>query len=329
MMLAYLQLQASLECLASSPIYLSLPTMSDNPLLVHTKATNIDNVLPPVGELLAELDHTIINYRNLDSEECKLDFRELAEADPHPIPLPVDREGYGTVALTPYHWATGHCDWLNVQTAMERHLEPRAEQPIRLLDFGCATGRFLRHVAAFGGEKYDAWGCDFAVENINWNKRHFPASIKTFLNNANPHLPFPDNYFDVIAAFSVFTHIDQFEDAWLLELRRITQPGGLLYLTTQNDAMWNNYLENSYAVKHLCRANKIKSNKIHVDEALFQSPMPEDRIVFRMSEGHVYNCNVWHSDDYLRANWGRYFKIHAICNQAHNRLQSPVLLRPL
>ena len=302
--------------------------MSDNPLRVHRKATHIDKVLPPVAELLADLKHTNASYRNLDGQEKLFDFKELTVQDSYPIPLPVDREGYGTVHSSPYFWASGYCDWLNVQTAMERHLKPRDGQPIRLLDFGCATCRFLRHPAVFGGEKYDVWGCDFAVENINWNKRHFPDSIKTFLNNANPHLPFPDNYFDVITAFSVFTHIDQFEDAWLLELRRITQPDGLLYLTAQNDAMWNCYLESPYLLEHLSRANKIDSNEIHVDEALFQSPMPESRLVFRMSQSEVYNCNVWHSNDYLRAQWGRYFTIHHICDRAHNNWQSPVLLSP-
>ena len=302
--------------------------MSDNPLLVHTKATNIKHVLPPVAELLSELKHTNCDYRNLDGEECRLDFAELTKSDPHPIPFPVDREGYGTVPSSPYYWASGHSDWLNVQTAMDRHLKPRAGQPIRLLDFGCASCRFLRHVACFGGEKFDVWGCDFAVENINWNKQHFPSTFKTFLNNANPHLPFPDNYFDVITAFSVFTHIDQFEDAWLLELRRVTQPGGLLYLTTQNDAMWNCYLESPYLLEHLSRANKVDSNTIHVNEALFKSPMPESRLVFRMSASTVYNCNVWHSDEYLRSNWSRYFDIHAICNRAHNNWQAPVLLSP-
>ena len=303
--------------------------MSNNPLLVHTKATHINKVLPPVGELLAELKHTNVDYRNLDGEQIRLDFKELAKEDPNPIPMPVDREGYGTVFSSPYYWASGYGDWLNVQTAMEKHMEPRANQPVRILDFGCATCRFLRHVPVFGGDKYDVWGCDFAVENINWNKRHFPSTFKTFLNNANPHLPFPDNYFDVITAFSVFTHIDQFEDAWLLELRRVTQPGGLLYLTTQNDAMWNSYLESPHLLEHLSRANKIESNKIHVDEELFKSPMPESRLVFRMSNSEVYNCNVWHSDEYLRDNWSRYFKIHAICNRAHTNWQAPVLLSPI
>ncbi len=302
--------------------------MSNNLLKVYNKSTDIDNALPPVSELLDRVKYTTTRYRDLDGEEKEFDYRELADADGYPIPMPVDRENYGTVDSSAYYWVTGHCDWLNVQTAMDRHLYRRVGQPIRLLDFGCASCRFLRHPAVFGGEKYDIWGCDFAVENVNWNKRHFPPSIKTFLNNANPHLPFPDNYFDVITAFSVFTHIDQFEDAWLLELRRITQPGGLLYLTTQNDAMWNCYLESPYLLEHLKRANKVSANKIHVDEDLFRSPMPESRMVFRMSDREVYNCNVWHSNEYLRANWGRYFKIHDICDRGHNNWQSPVLLSP-
>ena len=129
--------------------------MSDNPLRVHRKATHIDKVLPPVAELLADLKHTNASYRNLDGQEKLFDFKELTVQDSYPIPLPVDREGYGTVHSSPYFWASGYCDWLNVQTAMERHLKPRDGQPIRLLDFGCATCRFLRHPAVFGGEKYD------------------------------------------------------------------------------------------------------------------------------------------------------------------------------
>ena len=69
--------------------------MSENPFKVHRKATNINQVLPPVAELLADLKHTTVSYRNLDREEKQLDFRELTAQDRYPIPMPVDREGYG------------------------------------------------------------------------------------------------------------------------------------------------------------------------------------------------------------------------------------------
>lgn len=303
--------------------------MANPGMLVHHKRTDVDNVIQPVAELIAD-KRTKIQYTDLDGQLQTIDYRALTEHDPYPIPMPIDREGYGNVEDSPHHWATGQCDWLNVQSAMDRYLPTRpADQPIRLLDFGCATGRFLRHPALFGGDQIDAWGCDFSPENIQWNKTHLPPTIKTFLNNANPHLPFPDGYFDVITAFSVFTHIDQFEDAWLLELRRITRDDGLLYLTTQNDAMWKIAPTRPSYVKHLAHANKVPSNPVVVTEEMHQQPMPMDRIVFQMSESDVYNCNVWHSDNYLRTHWSRYFDIHHIADTAHGSFQSPVIMSPL
>jgi SAM-dependent methyltransferase len=304
--------------------------MTGNPLLVHEKATDIDNVLPSVSELVKSLERTIVSYRNLDGEICEFDYGDVAAKDNYPMPMPIDREGYGTVASTPNFWATGHCDWLNVNVAMKRYLDKsHSGEKNRLLDFGCASCRFLRHAAIFGGDEFDPWGCDFAVENINWNKTHLPESIKTILNNANPHLPFPDGYFDVITAFSVFTHIDHFEDAWLLELRRITRPGGLLYLTIQNDSMWTRSQNDENYVKHLSRANTIEGNPIVVSPEIFRKPLPAAKLVFRMSKVSVYNCNVWHRDEYIRKNWGRYFNIHAIVDQGHNNRQSSVILSPL
>ena len=55
-------------------------------------------------------------------------------------------------------------------------------------------------------------------------------------NDAHPPLPFPDESFDLIYATSVFTHLDerlQFE--WLSELQRVSQPGGIVLLTTHGE----------------------------------------------------------------------------------------------
>ena len=295
---------------------------------IRRKSSDMENVLPPVAELLAD-DNTVFHYTDLDGNPAKLDFREAAAADPYPLPMPVDREGYGTVEFTPRFWATGHSDWLNVQDAIQRFMpeKPAEGEKLRVLDFGCASGRVLRHAHTFSGETTDIWGCDFAPENVNWVKRYLSSDIKIFLNNANPHLPFTDGYFDVITAFSVFTHIDLFEDAWLLELRRITKPGGLLYLTTQNDASWPRVVDRPHMLKHIEQANKIKGNPT-VSKDLFESEMPSDRIVFRMSEDENYNCNVWMTNDYIRQTWSRYFDVHHIADNAHTNFQSPVIMSP-
>ena len=209
--------------------------MSD---LVRIKETAIDKTLPPPGHLV-DGQTGMLRYVDLDGQMRERDIGHLAKLDPMPLPMPIDREGYGTAKESFNYWASGHGDWLNVCTAMERHLGSVPCPPLpRLLDFGCATGRFLRHAWVFGKEQVDPWGCDFAPANVQWVKRHLPSEFKVVLNSSSAHLPFPDGYFDVVTGFSVFTHIDQFEEAWLLELRRITSKRGLLYLTIMNEASW-------------------------------------------------------------------------------------------
>ena len=45
-------------------------------------------------------------------------------------------------------------------------------------------------------------------------------------------MDFPDAYFDLIFNHSVFTHLDEnYQDAWLAELERVTKPGGVLVLS--------------------------------------------------------------------------------------------------
>ena len=148
------------------------------------------------------------------------------------------------------------------------------------------------------------------------------------MNSSTPHLPFADGFFDVVTAFSVFTHINLLEDAWLLELRRITKPNGLLYLTIQNEATWAKIVDSPWVKDHMFRANDVPGN-LELTEELFLQPLPRQRIAFRMSKADVYNQNVWMSNDYIRQNWSRYFEILDIANNAHTCFQSPVIMRPL
>jgi len=300
----------------------------DDKSLTRRKKSDADNVLPPISELLEGEHGSDFTYTNLDGDSVNLDIAEVAKRDPFPLPMPVDREGYCSEDLTHRYWAMGYGDWQNVLDAMKRFLpsDSNAEK-IRLLDFGCASGRVLRQAMTYSPDRVDAWGCDFAPTNIHWMKRYLPRAIKSFINTAVPHLPFEDNYFDIVTAFSVFTHIGQLEDAWLLELRRITRPGGLLYLTVQNDDSWELVLERPSALERLKKANKFE-NVVTVDEQLFSAPMPKQRIVLTMPGVKNYGYNVWHSNEYLRESWGRYFDLVHIGANAHASYQSVAILRP-
>lgn len=104
------------------------------------------------------------------------------------------------------------------------------EKGNRILDFGCGAGRMLRWLKPLSGF-CEIWGTDISAEHIIWANKYLKPPFNFATTTTIPHLPFEDRYFDFIFAGSVFTHIGELADAWLLELRRILSAGGRLYLT--------------------------------------------------------------------------------------------------
>ncbi len=107
-----------------------------------------------------------------------------------------------------------------------------AETPIAkgaLLDFGCGCGRIGRHMQAWSFAEY--LGTDPDAEAIDWCSRNLPGRFTT--NGRNPPLELPSASVSVAVCISIFTHLseeDQF--AWLRELKRILEPGGVLLVST-------------------------------------------------------------------------------------------------
>jgi len=102
----------------------------------------------------------------------------------------------------------------------------------RILDFGCGWGRiirfFLKDIEAEG-----LWGVDCYKEAIaicrDSNLRCVFESIKVM-----PSTNFPDNFFDAIYLYSVFSHLSEKAHMdWLLEFNRILKPGGIVIATTR------------------------------------------------------------------------------------------------
>ncbi len=289
----------------------------------RTKPTDIENVVAPISTWPKEKLRRF-RYTNLDGERVAIDPAEFAHLDHHPMPKPIDREGYATEENSDRYWISGLADWLNVSTAIKRHL-PDIDR-VRFLDFGCASGRVLRHALTQSGSNTEIWGCDLAPANIEWIKRHLPKEIHSNVNSAQPKLPLDDDFFDVITAFSVFTHIDHDETQWLLELKRVTRPGGILYLTIHNDATWSKIADRPATIKQFENQNKFDDN-LRVTPEMMAGPIPNERIVFRKDHEAVYNCNVWHSDDYIHREWGKHFEILQIADNAHGNFQTPVIMR--
>ncbi len=101
---------------------------------------------------------------------------------------------------------------------------------IKLFDFGTGCGRILGPMiemmpnTRFTGS--DIWDSAIAYDKKQFKDHNF------LVNKFDPPLDLPDNEFDVITAMSVFTHLDeQNQAAWLKELNRVASPGGYLLLS--------------------------------------------------------------------------------------------------
>ena len=162
----------------------------------------------------------------------KRQLQKVLGRDQAPVPHINNREGYGPGQDLVY-WISGYSDYVRIQALAARF----AVEDGRYLDFGGSTGRVFRHFA-LQTDRWDVWSCDFKPTSYEFNAQSFPTKVRSFLNTAYPTLPIPDGYFSLITACSVFTHINETETSWLLELRRILRVGGLACISIHNDETW-------------------------------------------------------------------------------------------
>ena len=107
-----------------------------------------------------------------------------------------------------------------------------------VLDFGCGSGRLLRWFLPHVAEGVRLAGCDPHAQSIEWLRAHSPPEVRLYANRLEPPLPETEASFDLVYAVSVFSHIVDWAP-WLLELRRVLKPGGLLVATLHGRGFWS------------------------------------------------------------------------------------------
>lgn len=172
----------------------------------------------------------------------------------------------------------------------------------RVLDFGCGAGRVLRHFQAEAG-KAEFHGCDIHAPSIDYMRANYPI-FTTFVNGEQPPLEVGSDVFDLVYAVSVFTHLPHSWEAWLLEMRRVLKPGGLLVATFLNKAAYENTLKAPF----------------DRDRAGF---MPE----FLDRPWDRGGPNLYLGNDWVIDNWGGIFSIEALIDEGMMNWQSVALLR--
>ena len=177
-----------------------------------------------------------------------------------------------------------------------------------ILELGCSAGRLLRWLADYA-EDSEIWGADINARHITWCQQNLSPPFNFVTTTTSPHLPFEDNYFDLIFAGSVFTHIAELADAWLLELRRILKINGRLYITVL-DHIGIETLKEEYSQHDawITLDEFFKRNGISTHEDY-------DMVVFNRSS--LTSNRVAYNREFLVDKLLRWFKIKSVTNNAY------------
>ena len=260
-------------------------------------------------------DHLDSDSRAGHWENMNPPYTEALSRDVYPLPATSDRESYHG----PHHfsyWASGLRDMRNLlQCARKHRLEVNT-----YLDVGCASGRVLRHFAINSNVKRTI-GCDINRRHVEWILSYLPRKIEVFQNTSIPTLPLEDNCVDFLSAFSVFTHIESFDIAWMMELKRILRPGGLAWITFLSEQLWNTMEETSPLHKSW------RDHPEFMEQRRLQSK-DFDTMVFRRRLDRSYSSIVFYDTDYLCDRWGRLLDVLEIRRRVPTYQDVLVLQKP-
>lgn len=168
----------------------------------------------------------------------------------------------------------------------------------RILEMGCAAGRMIRHLKGFA-DSCEIWGVDVDAPLINWCKGNLSPPFHFATTTTIPHLPFADAYFDFIYTGSVFTHIDDLAEAWLLELRRLLSERGRLYITI-HDRHTIALLDAGYFYDKTGYFTKNKEVELTTKLNSNQTYQKEKREFGMLVIGRDYSSQVFYDIDYFR-----------------------------
>ena len=168
-------------------------------------------------------------------------------------------------------------------------------------------------------EASELWGVDINAKHINWCQLNLSPPFFFATTTTAPHLPFEDGYFDLIYSGSVFTHISDLADAWLLELRRVVRKDGYLYITIHDrrtvEVLLTKYKDRPHftelveLVRSFCKRTGVLS-KNHAYFTILADPISQ----------------VFYNEDYLMRKWSQWAEVLSITPEAHYH-QAALVLR--
>jgi ubiquinone/menaquinone biosynthesis C-methylase UbiE len=244
------------------------------------------------------------------------------EHDDHKYPVPPKHLwlNYGVSANEYLSLGETH---VNKMISIAKSSDFRFREGNRILDFGCAAGRMIRWLDQVAAQ-CEIWGVDINARSIKWCQQNLSPPFKFATITTTPHLPFEDRYFDFTYCGSVFTHIDDLADAWLLEIKRITAPGGRIFITVHDkhtaDLVMNHPEEcRSYAA----RVDRFRSLLMSYDKKT--NFTKSDYGMFSIYPGGPQS-QVFYDIDFLQRHWEGILDVLSVTPEAYG-YQTAILLK--
>lgn len=258
--------------------------------------------LPFFKNLITEFETLALEKQYLE-RRCQELETQLAQCDYLPIPPLSLRVRVGGWEDPDHFLGVGRKIFWDLKRLLNQ-VNKNLDSFSAILDFGCGCGRVLRFFRPVLGQRIE--GSDIDKESIEWCQTHLASLAHFKINPDFPPLEYPDEHFDFIYCISVFTHLpEEMQFQWLKELNRLLKVGGLLMTS------------------------------IH-GEQLFPSSHPKDIATFKQqgffylktatTEGLPdYYQATFHTHDYIRQHWQKFFEILEIYTRGINNHQDAVL----
>src|SRR3989339_547093 len=158
------------------------------------------------------------------------------------------------------------------------------------LDIGCGAG----HGSNYLSNKFkQVYGVDLSPEAIDYAKKSWDTTNINFLCGSGTEIPFGDNFFDVVTAFEVFEHIEDWPK-FLEEISRVVKKEGLVYISTPNKDIYNPHTKKPVNPHHFfeMRIGEFKDalNKFFVIKKFYgqRTPVYNDHWVWKIVNPILY-----------------------------------------
>lgn len=196
-----------------------------------------------------------------------------------------------------------------------------------ILDFGVSWGRIIRFFMK-DVDPETLHGVDTSADFLAAARQ---TGVPGHLHKIDPlgRLPYAERSFDLVYAYSVFTHLpEHVQDHWLAEIARTLKPGGLLIATVEPPRFLDYFAPLDPEDKNLHPWHATMTKKIRADSGMKARLQTNGFIYIPDRDGvnEVYGDCVM-TPSYVREHWGRFFEIINFLDDPKRFWQAVVVAR--